>query len=339
MATLGNLWRKALLILLSVTCLFLVFVNPNGVATGNLDLDPYSPILSEVTATKHGKVMLLSSFDDFYSIRSNFDLRREFGESYVERGYDKVLSAASLGDESFNAYLINKGITHVLVPLSTSQRGEIRYKWGELGSIRIRLTEPYFALVTGTAGDFPVVLYKVVTNATSKNQELDDTRYVLKWGDGVRNEFYQIIPSLEDKGMYSFEYGRSYENGLNINWVFSYPRSTDGLPDRQEIAEFQYLGRSPEMESVTAEVTLIAAYGPSAPTQIIRVIHNGVSTAQTVTASQPAVVKLKLRHGDKVRFSNVLPCRLPQTFQPGEEDWRKYCYGISDIKVRLESQP
>jgi hypothetical protein len=338
MATIGNPWRKALL-LMSVICLLLVFVNPYGVATGNLDLDPYTQVRREVAKTKHGKALLLSSFDDFYSIRSNFDLRREFGETYVERGYDKVLSAASLGDESFNAYLMDKGVTHVLVPLSTSQRGEIRYKWGEFGSIRIRLTEPYFSPVTRTAGDFPVVLYKVISNATSMNQELDDTRYELKWGEGVRNEFYQFIRSLEGKGMYSFEYGRTYENGLDINWVFSYPRSTDGLPDRQEIAEFQYQGRSSEMESVTAEVTLIAAYGPSAPTQIIRVIHNGESTAHTVTASQPAVVLLKLRNGDKVRFSNVLPCRLPKTFQASEEDWRKYCFGISDIRVRLETHP
>jgi hypothetical protein len=338
MATIGNPWRKALL-LLSVTCILLVFVNPYGVATGNLDIDPYSTVRREVTKTKYGKALLLSSFDDFYSIRSNFDLRREFGETHVERGYDKVLSAASLGDESFNAYLISKGVTHVLVPLSTSQRGEIRYKWGEMGSIRIQLTEPYFSLVTRTAGDFPVVLYKVIINDTSKNRGPDDTRYVLKWGDGVRNEFYQTLRSLKDKGMYSFEYGRTYENGLDINWVFSYPRSTDGLPDRQEIAEFQYLSRSPEMESVTAEVTLIAAYGPSAPTQIIRVIHNGESTAHTVTASRPAVVTLKLRNSDKVRFSNVLPCRLPQTFHAGDEDWRKYCFGISDIRVRLETHP
>ncbi len=305
MATIGDPWRKALL-LISVTCLFLVLANPYGVATGNLDLDPYTPVRSEVAKTKHGKVMLLSSFDDFYSIRSNFDSRREFGETHVERGYDKVLSAASLG---------------------------------ELGSIRIQLTEPYFSQVTATAGDFPVVLYKVVTHATSKNQKLEDARYVLKWGDDVRNEFYQVIRLLSEKGMYSYDYDKSYENGLDANWVFSFPRSTEGLPDIQETAEFQYLAKSGEMDNVTAEVTLIAAYGPSAPTQIIRVIHNGVSTAHTVTASQPAVVKLKLRNGDKVRFSNVLPCRLPQTFQPGEEDWRKYCYGISDIQVRLESQP
>ena len=338
MAITDNARRRALL-LFSLTCVFLVLINPYGVATGNLDLDPYSSVRSEVANTKHGKVMLLSSFDDFYSIRSNFDLRRKFGETYVERGYDRILSAASLGDMSFNAYLSNKGFTHVLVPLSTSQRGEIRYRWGELGSIRIQLAEPYFARVMGTAGDFPVVLYKVLTSTTSSHQELDDPRYVINWADGVRDEFHQIIRSRTDNGMYSYDYEKNYENGIDVNWVFSYPRNLDGLPDIQEVAEFQYLGKSHDMEKVNVEVTLVAAFGPSAPTQIIRVIKDGVSTAHIINAGQPAVVDLTLRNGDIVRFDNVFPCRLPKTFQTGEGDWRKYCFGISDIRVRLENQP
>jgi hypothetical protein len=89
------------------------------------------------------------------------------------------------------------------------------------------------------------------------------------------------------------------------------------------------------MEHVDAVITLVAAYGPLAPMQIVRVIHNGESVAYQLTADQPAVVNLRLSNGDKVRFSSVLPCRQPQTFQPGEEDWRKYCFGISDIQVRV----
>jgi hypothetical protein len=334
MRTSKNFRRScSLLGLVFVAVLFVI--NPRGLTSGGLDTDPYSSIRSEMAKSKNSKVLLLSSFDDFYSMRSNHDLRREFGEGHVERGYSEVLSAASLGDEIFNRFLENKGVTHILVPLSTSQRGEIRYKWGEMGTVRIQLTKPYFTLVTGTAGDFPVVLYKVQTFDMGSIQELDDPSYVINWGDGVRSEFHQVIRSLTEKGMYSYEYGKSYENGLDVSWVFSYPRSTDGLPDIQEVAEFQYHAESPEMENVTAEVTLIAAYGPSAPTQIIRVVHNGVSTAYKVTASMPAEVKLRLRNGDKVKFSSVLPCQPPQVFEPSDDDWRKYCFGISDIRVRL----
>ena len=325
--------RLAIYILLSLVCV--VVINPFGVASGNLDLDPYSPIRSELANTKNGELLLLSSFDDFYSIQSNDNLRRETNEAYAERGYDEILSAASLGDEFFNGYLRTKGITHILVPLTTSERGEIRYKWGELGSIRIKLSDPYFSPIVGTAGDFPVVLYKVRFKDITVNQQTLNPKYNIKWGPEIRGEFYQVIRAKVEKGLYSYEYSKSYESGLDVNWVFSYPRSTEGLPDIPEIAEFQYQSKSPEMELVNAEITLVAAYGPLAPPQIVRVIQNGKSVAYKLTAVQPVVVKLQLKDGDKVRFSNVLPCRQPQTFQPGEEDWRKYCFGISDIQIRL----
>ena len=323
--------RIVICILVALTCV--VVVNPYGVASGNLDLDPYSPIRSELANTKNGKLMLLSSFDDFYSIQSNDDLRRETSEADVERGYDEILSAASLGDEFFNGYLRLEGITHILVPLTTSQRGEIRYKWGQLGSIRIKLSDPYFTPIVGTAGDYPVVLYRV--DATSKSKVVaPKTNYLLHWLD-MRSEFFQVVREKYEVGLYSYEYKKYYEGGLDVSWVFSYPRVADKLPDIPEIAEFQYESKSPDMEQVYAEITLVAAYGPLAPLQIVRVIHNGESVAYKLTATQPAVVKLQLKNGDKVRFSNVLQCRQPQTFQPGENDWRKYCFGISDIQIRL----
>jgi hypothetical protein len=325
--------RIAVCVLVALVCV--VVVNPFGVASGSMDLDPYSPIRSELANTKNGKLMLLSSFDDFYSIQSNDNLRRETSEAFVERGYDEILSASSLGDEFFNDYLGSKQITHILVPLSTSQRGEIRYKWGELGSIRIKLTDPFFKAIVGTAGDYPVVLYRVKTSDETK-VVVSKTKYLLRWLD-MRSEFFRVVREKQEVGLYSYEYRKYYESGLDVSWVFSYPRVADKLPDIPEIAEFQYESKSPEMQHVNAEITLVAAYGPLAPPQIVRVIHDGESVAYKLTAVQPAVVKLQLNDGDKVRFSNVLPCRQPQTFQPGENDWRKYCFGISDIRIRLEN--
>ena len=312
-----------------------VVVNPYGVASGNMDIDPYSPIRSELANTKNEKLMLLSSYDDFYSIQSNDKLRRESSEAFVERGYDEILSAASFGDEYFNSYLRSKGVTHILVPISTSERGEIRYKWGELGSIRIKLSEPYFNPVVGTAGDYPVVLYRVDASGESTVVE-NKPNYWLNWLD-MRAEFYQVVREQREVGLYSYEYRKYYESGLDVNWVYSYPRVAEKLPDIPEIAEFQFRSESPGTVAVNAEITLVAAYGPLAPMQIIRVIHNNESVAYMLTATQPAVVKLQLSNGDKVRFSNVLPCRQPQTFQPGENDWRKYCFGISDIQIRPAS--
>jgi hypothetical protein len=332
---LGQFSSPRIVIGILMALVSVVIFNPYGVATGLMDSDPYYPIRSELTNTKDGKIILLSSFDDFYSIQSNEIRRRESsGEAFVERGYEEILSAASFGDEFFNGYLRSKGITHILVPLTTSERGEIRYKWGELGSIRIKLSEPYFSAIVGTAGDFPVVLYKVLGQGIDHVPQLANPSYSIKWGPDIRGEFYKVIRSQVEKGLYSYEYSKSYESGLDVNWVFSYPRSAEGLSDIPEIAEFQYQSKSPETEHVNAEITLVAAYGPLAPPQIVRVIHNGESVAYSLTATQPAVVKLQLANGDWVRFSNVLPCRQPQTFQQGEEDWRKYCFGVSDIQIR-----
>jgi hypothetical protein len=316
-----------------------IALNPYGISTGELDIDPYLPIRSEIENTNNGKLLLLSSYDDFYSIQSNEILRRETSEAYVERGYEEILSAASLGDEFFSIFLLDKRVTHILVPITTSRRGEIRYRWGERGSIRIQLSEPYFLPIVETAGDFPVALYRVLSNTTSKKPILEDPNYLITWGRGIRAEFYQVIRSVVEKGMYSYEYSKSYENGIDVNWVFSYPRSTDGLPDIPEIIEFKYRSSSPDMAKVDAEITLVAAFGPQAPTQIVRVSKNGEVSTFKISANNPALVNLRLNDGDKVRLTNVLPCRLPETFQTIKKDWRKYCFGISDIQIRLANWP
>jgi hypothetical protein len=329
--------RKKSAVLVLIILVFVILVNPYGVATGNLDIDPYRSIRAEVAGSSNGKILMLSSFDDFYSFRSTNDLRRETSEAYVERGYDEILSAASLGDRYFNQFLQSKGITHILVPLTTSQRGQIRFKWGEHGSIRIRLWKPFFTYSVSTAGDYPVVLYKVNTEYFSETPQIANPNYLIKWGKGIRGDFYQVIRSKVKNGLYSFNYTKRYEGGIDLNWVFAYPRIAEGVSDLQEIAEFQYQSKSAEMNNVSIEIILVAAYGGNAPPQIVRVIQNGKSRAYLITPSNPAKVKLSLSNGDKVRFDNVLPCRQPQTFEAGEYDWRKYCFGIRDIQVRPES--
>ncbi len=97
-------------------------------------------------------VLLLSSWDDVYSLEYNNYWRSEVSEDFVEARYEEVLDAASLGDDFFNQFLQSKGITHVLVPESTSVRGQIFHKWGERGSININLNARFFTLVEKTSG-------------------------------------------------------------------------------------------------------------------------------------------------------------------------------------------
>lgn len=96
--------------------------------------------------TEAKSVLLLSSWDDVYSLEYNNYWRSEVSEDFVEGRYDEVLDAASLGDDFFNQFLQLKGITHILVPESTSLRGQVFYKWGERGSINIDLKSRFLRL-------------------------------------------------------------------------------------------------------------------------------------------------------------------------------------------------
>jgi hypothetical protein len=82
-----------------------------------------------------------------YSLEYNNYWRSEASEDFVEGRYGEVLDAASLGDEFFNQFLQSKGITHVLIPESTSVRGQVFNKWGERGSTNIDLNSRFLRLL------------------------------------------------------------------------------------------------------------------------------------------------------------------------------------------------
>ena len=63
-------------------------------------------------------VLLISSWDDVYSLEYNNYWRAEMSTAFVERNYVEVLDAASLGEDFFNRYLISNCLI-VLIKLST----------------------------------------------------------------------------------------------------------------------------------------------------------------------------------------------------------------------------
>ena len=112
-------WRITFsLLALVIVCLF---IDPVRATIGSMDRDSYQVIRNALKEKSNSKSIYLASYDDFYSIEPNFRLRAETDESFAETNYNKVLSAASLGDSAFNAYLRQHGITHVVVPLGNSQ--------------------------------------------------------------------------------------------------------------------------------------------------------------------------------------------------------------------------
>ena len=153
-----SVFRNLGLSWLLVIALILLVADLPGIFVGNFSQDSYSRIRSEFLNTQNAKVLLVGSWDDFYSLEYNDYWRREAGGAFVERNYDETLDAASMGNEFFNGYLKFKGFTHILVPRTTFDQGVIRHKFADRGSIEIDLADPFFTTGGSSEGQFASVL-------------------------------------------------------------------------------------------------------------------------------------------------------------------------------------
>ena len=308
---------------LVIACLI---IDPAGATIGVHDSNRYQPIQDVLANSPDAKFLYLASYDDLYNIEPNFRLRIETSERFVERNYNLLLSAASLGDQELNSYLHYLGVTHVVVPLSSSENGRILHKWGNLGSISIRLESPFFREMVRTYGEFPVVLYEVLAAGSGSNS-YQNNMYSLEL-PGVRREFYELNRTYEEVGLYHLNYGKFYPDGTDWSWV---TQDTNSY-----IEKVQFYIRTPDLSNklFSVEVTFLAAGGVNAPMQIIRVSTLSAAQSVTVVGSKPVGVKLQLTSNELVSFDNVLPCRLPSSFDSTNPDPRRFCFGIGEIKIR-----
>jgi hypothetical protein len=159
---------------------------------------------------------------------------------------------------------------------------------------------------------------------------VENNLYSLEWS-GVRKEFYELQRSIKEVGMYRYDYSKFYSDGTDVSWVL---QGTDGLTEKPE-----FFFQTPNLsnKSFSVEMTLLAAYGGNAPTQIIRVSTLSGNQSVMVTAGRPAILNLQLSSNELVSFDNVLPCRLPSSFDSSNGDQRKFCFGIGNIKVRIDT--
>ena len=269
-------------------------------------------------------VLLLSSWDDVYSLEYNNYWRSEASEDFVEGRNDEVLDAASLGDEFFNQFLQSKGITHVLVPESTSVRGQIFYKWGERGSINIDLNSRFFMLVEKTSGPFASALYKVRESGSTSDQNLA-TDYSLEWSN-VDWWFYRSGRSKKEVGMYAYgDYSIGYDSGESSSWFY------DLSPDRSNDLVVHF--KSKDIKKVNVRFGLLAAYGANAPDHEVLVESKNFSERLALTAAGTSYVDVVVESGSEIRIKNVTPCLLPSEFEPNDESIFKICYGIGTVQV------
>jgi len=310
-------------LVLVIACLF---ADPTGLTIGFRDNDSYRDIRDFVGSVPNAKALYLASDDDLYGIEPNFRLRAETSEKFVEAGYQEILSAASLGDVAFNSFLLQQGCKFVIVPLSTANRGQVSHKWGRLGEVLIRLQPPYFRQVLQSQGEFPVVLYEVLgERGEVGNVQL--LQYELQWS-GVRSTFYQPMQTLQELGMYNYTYSNMYEDGRDVSWVY---KRTDGYT---EGPQFSIRVANDERQRFKVDVTLVAAYGGNAPTQIVRVTTPMGNKFVRVSAGKPVVIHLQLEANENVKLSSTLPCRLQSFFDTPNGEARGYCFGVSNLRIR-----
>ena len=317
--------RRLSLSWLLIAVLVVVVSDPLGVLNGNFSRDSYTEIRSALSKSDNSTVLLVGSWDDFYSHEYNDYWRSEMGEGFVERNYGEALDAASLGDDYFNQYLRAREITHILVPKSTFDQGAIRHKFANRGSIEIQLGDPYFEVEGVSSGPYVSVLLKVL-KTPKVVASADTSAYEITW----RNTdwwFYTKQTKMTEAGLYGYSYSYFYEWGPTVRWYF------DLSPDRSIILELGYVSSSKDLRQVTIELTLVSAYGPNAPEHEVLVSTGGYSEAKTLSPLSPGVFRVTVNTGETVKITNVSACRLPRSFEPTDMSDLKICYGVSKVLI------
>jgi hypothetical protein len=322
--------KKANLAMLLVAVLVTLVVDPFGVLKGNHSLDSYSEMRDELSKTDNAKVLLIGSWDDFYSLEYNSYWRTEISEEYVERNYDEVLDAASLGDDFFNSYLQSKGFSHILVPRSTFDQGVIRHKFTQRGSIEIKLGDPFFKMVATKNGPYEAVLLEVI-NTFNRPVEPSQVIYELSWKN-TDWWFFTKQTKITEVGLYKLSYIPFYEWGPDVSWYF------DLSPERSDVLELQFNSLTEMLNRVNLELTLISAYGSNAPPHKVWVSAENYSETKVLSPNSPGIFNVSLESGESIKIRNLTPCRLPRIFEPSDLSEFKMCFGVSKVLISQESQ-
>ena len=286
----------------------------NGTAQSD---DGFSGIASALDTTDNPKIAYLYSWNDRPQ-NPNFD--------FVVNSAESLLNIASFGEEYFINYLIQNRYTHILVPEHSAKRREIFHKWGSRATINISLTTPNFQRVASTGGGNDVVLFKI---NTAKVGYVNDhvIPYDIDWLDSVRSTFHEPIVTFVEKGFHRYDYSISYEDGPSVSWVFQY----SGY--QPEVPAFRI--RSVEKGSrFTISINLVAAYGPNAPPQVIQMSVAGKNVHVTqLLAGSGITLTADVEADEVVEIRSILPCHQPRDFEPADQDMRRFCFGISDLRV------
>jgi len=301
------------IVAISVVFLALLDLNP---LSRHFDLDVYSDFKAVRNALKEEPNHVLLILQP--------DLDPTYFPAYVTEGQlvdnpensewaGGLWEHASRGDELFAVWLLEHGVTHVLVPLNATGNTEYSRKWGDYPTVQLSFVSPWFTKVSSSSGILKGNLFRI-NPPTKLSEKVYLHNFSLKWG-GARDLFYR-------RGFVPDPYSYYFEDGANFSWVL--PTETP----RVALESDAPLGTKFQM---TFE--LVPAYGGEAQPQIIRVDSRGSSQIVRLSAGITASVSVLVEAGGEVSFQRFLPCTVPAFHEPGNSDFRAICYAVTSVKV------
>jgi hypothetical protein len=117
---------------------------------------------------------------------------------------------------------------------------------------------------------------------------------------------------------------RYYEDGESVTYSLEF-----------ENPEFIFETFGEDSGQYEISIALFAAYGPTAPPQVVKAKTTQSETVVTLQAGELKTVKVRLKSGDSLKLERYLTCTSPIVFDPANGgDPRKLCFGVADLSVR-----
>ena len=290
-------------------------LNPFARRLANDDYKEYESIRKTLSvADSPATLELWPALYRLYFPRYYIDSAKSFTWGEYNDRSEQVMLHASRGEEDFYGYLKTRGITHILVPVGTTEEPGYWSKWGRYGSIDLEFESSYFEMLATSEGDVPSTLFALKQGVSAETCS-QCIPYSVNW-TGVRFGFAGMLWSAEQDS-------NSYLDGSRLSWVLA-----------GENPSFEISSQDGKARSYEVAISMVPAFGPQARPQVVGVTtKTGTSTYQ-LSAGKVTEVALVVKSGDSVVLKSYLPCVVPSAIDPGNTDQRELCYGVTDFTVK-----
>ncbi len=307
--------RNRRLLMVAILILIALDLNPLSRQLSSAVFADYEGVRKELASDRQSVTLeLWPDLNRLYFPRYVIDGAKAFTWSeYIDRSNETRLQA-SRGDLNFFGYLKSRGITHVLIPDGSVERDRYWAKWGKFGSIDLKFPEEYFKKIEFVNGLVPATLFRLA-NQNLMSFCIDCRSYSVSWS-GVHPGFAGVIWSPDQDS-------NSYVDGPNISWVLAGERPA-----------FQIVAQDGKLRFYEVVISIVAAFGPKAPPQVVTVTSSGVVISLDLVAGVKQDVKILVKSGDVVEMKSQMPCVVPELLEPGSGDLRELCFGVTDFTVK-----